>query len=227
MDLNFIRSLVIAAIPVLIAITFHEVAHGYVASRFGDNTAKSMGRLTLNPIAHIDLFGTIIIPILLFISTSGQFTFGYAKPVPINPFNLRNPKKDMIYVSAAGPAANVLIAFLSGLLLVVLTWLETIMPPAVVSKIFLPFASMLRYGIIMNVYLAAFNLIPIVPLDGGRILAGFLPREIEIQFSRLEPYGIFIVLLLIFLGATRYFVVPLANLILSMISGILSIFTPM
>ncbi len=226
MDVSFIRSLVIAALPILIAITFHEVAHGCVAYWFGDDTAKRSGRLTLNPIAHIDPLGTIVIPILLFFSTHGQFTFGYAKPVPVNPYNLRNPKRDMIYVAAAGPVTNILIAFLSGLLIILLSLLETVAPAIVVTKLFIPLSAMLKYGIIMNIYLAAFNLIPLVPLDGGRIVAGLLPRNLAEKYSRLEPYGFFIVIALIFLGLTRYFVVPMANLIYSIIMAMLSIFLP-
>jgi Zn-dependent protease len=226
MDTEFLRSLVIAAIPVLIAITFHEVAHGLVAYRFGDNTAKAMGRLTLNPLAHIDIFGTVILPVLLFFSTHGQFTFGYAKPVPINPFNLGNPKRDMIYVAAAGPIMNILIAFLAGMLMVLIAWLELLLPQTAVQKVLLPLAGMFRYGIIMNIYLAAFNLIPLVPLDGGRILAGLLPRDLEIKYSRLEPYGMIILLLLIFLGVTRYFVVPVAGAFYSIIISIVRVFLP-
>ncbi len=226
MDISFIRSLIIAALPILVAITFHEVAHGCVAYRFGDNTARGLGRLTLNPLAHIDPLGTVIIPILLFFSTHGQFTFGYAKPVPVNPFNLRNPKRDMIYVSAAGPLANILIAFLSGLLMAALMWLEAMVPGVVVQKIFVPLSAMLKYGIVMNIYLAAFNLIPIVPLDGGRIVAGLLPRELEMKYNRIEPYGLFIVIALIFLGLTRFFVIPLASLIYNIIMALLSLFIP-
>ncbi len=226
MDTEFLRSLVIAAIPVLIAITFHEVAHGLVAYRFGDNTAKAMGRLTLNPLAHIDIFGTVILPVLLFFSTHGQFTFGYAKPVPVNPFNLGNPKRDMIYVAAAGPVMNILIAFLAGMLMVLIAWLELLLPQTAVQKVLLPLSGMFRYGIIMNIYLAAFNLIPLVPLDGGRILAGLLPRDLEIKYSRLEPYGMIILLLLIFLGVTRYFVVPVAGAFYSIIISIVRAFLP-
>ncbi len=220
------RSLVIAAIPVLIAITFHEVAHGLVAYRFGDGTAKALGRLTLNPVKHIDIFGTVILPILLFFSTHGQFTFGYAKPVPVNPFNLRNPKRDMIYVSAAGPVMNILIAFISATLLVLLAWIELIVPQPVATKVLLPLAGMLNYGIIMNIYLAAFNLIPLVPLDGGRILAGILPRELEMKYSRIEPYGMIILLFLIFLGLTRYFVAPVAGVLYGIIKVFMSVFLP-
>ena len=226
MDVEFFRSLIIAAIPILIAITFHEVAHGLVAYRFGDETAHVMGRLTLNPLAHIDIFGTIILPVLLFFSTHGQFTFGYAKPVPVNPFNLRNPKRHMMYVAGAGPLMNILIAFLCGVFIVVIAWVELVMPPLITEKILLPVLGMLKYGIIMNIYLAAFNLIPLVPLDGGRILAGLLPRELELKYQRLEPYGMMILLLLIFLGVTRYFVVPLAGLIHSLIVSIVSVFLP-
>ncbi|RMG00295.1 MAG: site-2 protease family protein [Nitrospirae bacterium] len=226
MDAEFLRSLVIAAIPVLIAITFHEVAHGLVAYRFGDGTAKALGRLTLNPVKHIDIFGTVILPILLFFSTHGQFTFGYAKPVPVNPFNLRNPKRDMIYVSAAGPVMNILIAFISATLLVLLAWIELIVPQHVATKVLLPLAGMMNYGIIMNIYLAAFNLIPLVPLDGGRILAGILPRELEMKYSRIEPYGMIILLFLIFLGLTRYFVAPVAGVLYGIIKVFMSVFLP-
>lgn len=226
MNAEFFRSLVIAAIPVLIAITFHEVAHGLVAYRFGDSTAKALGRLTLNPVKHIDIFGTVILPILLFFSTHGQFTFGYAKPVPVNPFNLRNPKRDMIYVSAAGPVMNILIAFVSATLLVLLAWVELVVPQPVATKVLLPLAGMLNYGIIMNIYLASFNLIPLVPLDGGRILAGILPRDLEMKYSRLEPYGMIILLFLIFLGLTRYFVGPVAGVLYGIIKMFMSFFLP-
>jgi len=193
-----IRSLVvtisIVAIPIIIAIVLHEVAHGWVAWRLGDPTAKMLGRLTLNPLAHVDLFGTIILPLILLFSHSG-ILFGYAKPVPINFLNLRRPKQDMVWVAAAGPAMNLVLALFAG---VVFRGLMGMGSAAPVGGFFLePVLRMLITAVQINVLLAIFNLIPIPPADGGRILVGLLPEGPARLVSKIEPVGM--VLLMVFL----------------------------
>ncbi|MBI4823830.1 MAG: site-2 protease family protein [Nitrospirae bacterium] len=219
MDISgILRQLAISAPAILIAITFHEVAHGFIAYKLGDPTAKSLGRLTLNPIAHIDPFGTIVMPVLLLIFTQGQFVFGYAKPVPINPYNFKNPRRDMAISAGGGPVTNILLAIVSLLLIkFVIFPLSHILPPSVVASILKPLNMMLVSSIAINAVLAAFNLIPVPPLDGGRILVGFLPQRQAIALSRIEPYGMIIVLLIIASGASRYFISPIVNLFLSLL----------
>ena len=216
MDLeNVISRLLLAALPILVAITFHEAAHGFVANKFGDPTAKMMGRLTLNPIAHIDLFGTIIIPVMLFILSKGTFMFGSAKPVPVNFNNLGHPRRDSALVSAAGPATNVIIAFLSILVLILSFKLfpQAASQGLLNEKVITPIQSMLQYSVVFNIFIAAFNLIPIPPLDGGRIAVSLLPLRHAYQFSRLEPYGILIVILLWVTGIAQFIIRPLQLLI--------------
>lgn len=213
MDFSIVRQLLIAALPILIAITFHEVAHGFVAYKLGDPTAKMMGRLTLNPIAHIDPIGTIIVPIMLFVLSNGTFIFGAAKPVPVNFYNLKNPRRDSALVSAAGPATNVIIAFISILLFVFIYNIPHQSPTFIGQKVILPLKIMLQYSISFNIFIAAFNLLPVPPLDGGRILTSLLPAKHSYQFSKLEPYGILIVLLLWFTGIARYIIAPIQALI--------------
>ena len=189
---NLIQTVLIYALPVIFAITVHEAAHGYVARHFGDNTAQMMGRLTLNPLKHIDPIGTIAMPILLYFATSGAFLFGYAKPVPVNFGHLRNPKRDMIWVALAGPASNFIQAILWTLFLVGIT-------VAGVQERF--FVGMANAGILTNLVMWAFNLFPLPPLDGGRILAGLLPRgRAQYWLARIEPFGFFIVMGLVVLG---------------------------
>ncbi len=212
---SLISRLLLAALPILVAITFHEAAHGFVANKFGDPTAKMMGRLTLNPLAHIDLFGTIIMPIMFFILSNGAFMFGSAKPVPVNFNNLRHPRRDSALVSAAGPATNVIIAFVSILLLILSFKLfpQSAHPGLLGEKVINPVQAMIQYSIVFNIFIAAFNLIPIPPLDGGRIAVSLLPARHAYQFSKLEPYGIFIVIILWVTGIAQYIIAPLRLLI--------------
>jgi Zn-dependent protease len=209
------QRIIISAFPILIAITFHEVSHGFVANRLGDPTAKMMGRLTLNPIAHIDPIGTILMPFMLIVLTQGQFVFGYAKPVPINPMNFKNPKKDMAISAAAGPITNILLAIASILILkFIVVPLSFLLPESVTETVFTPVAMILKSSVIINVVLAAFNMIPIPPLDGGRVLTGFLTTKQAISFSRIEPFGFLIVLILIMTGIAGYFIMPLVSFFL-------------
>lgn len=179
----------VMALPILLAITLHEAAHGYVANYFGDSTAKRLGRLSLNPIKHIDPFGTIILPGVLFFI--GGFIFGYAKPVPVTTQNLRNPKRDMIWVALAGPAANIFLALVGGVLLLLL--------PIIPGVAHDWFANNLTFMIFFNFLIALFNLLPLPPLDGGRVVAGLLPGPLAYKFNQIERYGFIILLGLIFL----------------------------
>jgi Zn-dependent protease len=188
---NLIQTVLIYALPVLFAITVHEAAHGYAARYFGDNTAHMLGRITLNPLKHIDPVGTILMPLMLYFATSGAFLFGYAKPVPVQFGNLRNPKRDMIWVALAGPASNFFQAIVWAVVLVLLV-------TSGVQERF--FVEMARAGILVNLVMWAFNLFPLPPLDGGRILVGLLPWRIANQVARIEPFGFFIVLALVVMG---------------------------
>ena len=201
---QIIQTVAIYAIPVLFAITVHEAAHGYAARHFGDDTAYMLGRITLNPVKHIDPLGTIAMPLLLYFATAGNFLFGYAKPVPVNFGRLRNPKRDMIWVALAGPGSNLLQAALWLLLLYVLRSLD-------VNERF--WLDMCRAGFIVNLVMFAFNLFPLPPLDGGRIVVGLLPWKQAAAFSRIEPFGFFIVLALVVTGIVgNLWLRPLMNL---------------
>ena len=188
---NLIQTVAIYALPVLFAITVHEAAHGYAARYFGDPTAHMLGRISLNPMRHIDPVGTLLMPLLLYFATSGAFLFGYAKPVPVNFGRLRNPKRDMVWVALAGPGANLAMAIGWTVLAYVLVALGT------EERFFLEMA---QAGMLVNLVMFAFNLFPLPPLDGGRILVGLLPMRQAVAVSRVEPYGFFIVLALVVSG---------------------------
>ena len=214
---NLIQIVSVYALPVIFAITLHEAAHGYAAKYFGDRTAYMMGRVTLNPFAHIHWVGTILLPLLLYFSTSGALLFGYAKPVPVNFGNLRHPKRDMIWVALAGPGANLIQAIVWALLYVVYTDF------GVTEKFFL---AMCKAGVLSNVVMFAFNLFPLPPLDGGRIVVGLLPWRQAYQFSRIEPYGFFIVMALAITGVVNHlWLDPVMNTTFGLIELILKSLT--
>ena len=194
---EIIRNIAVYALPVLFAITLHEAAHAYAARYFGDNTAYAQGRMTLNPISHIDLFGTIIIPVALYL-TSG-FVFGYAKPVPVQFGNLRNPKRDMAWVALAGPFANFVMAVMWLIFGVALSAVNVAedFPHKVAQA-----------GIVTNLLIFAFNLFPLPPLDGGRVVTSMLPNTLAYKFAKIEPYGFFILLALLWFGVLSFWVQP-------------------
>ncbi len=212
----FIQQLSVWALPVLAAIILHEIAHGVVANRLGDSTAKDAGRLTLNPLPHIDPFGTVLLPLMLILAHS-PFLFGYARPVPVNFSQLRRPKRDMILVAAAGPLTNITLAVISA---AIFRWILHLQLPAtgawsgMLAAVLTPVALMARNSVIFNVVLAVFNLLPILPLDGGRVLAGLLPLRQAIAFSRLERYGMMIVLMLMMTNVIGRIIGPVVNVFL-------------
>jgi Zn-dependent protease len=208
-----LQYLSVAALPLLFAITLHEAAHGWVAKQFGDTTAQVLGRLTLNPIKHIDPVGTILVPGLLLLL--GGFMFGWAKPVPVNTRNLRNPKRDMAVVAVAGPMANLLMA----LLWAVIMKLGLALGEAA-SWVSVPMVYMGAIGIWLNLILMVLNLLPIPPLDGGRVLSGLLPNSLSDKLDRVEPFGIFIVLGLLVLGVLSQILLPLVSFLMEAISGV-------
>ena len=201
---QLIQTVLVNALPLLFAITVHEAAHGYAARRFGDETAYRMGRLTLNPLRHIDPVGTLLMPAMLFFATSGAFAFGYAKPVPVNFDRLRNPRRDMVLVALAGPASNFVQAILWTLFLVALLGFG-------VQERF--FVEMAKSGIRWNLVMWAFNLFPLPPLDGGRVLAGLVPPRAAALLDRIEPFGFYIVMALVLAGVvSRYWMLPLMSM---------------
>ncbi|RUA05792.1 MAG: site-2 protease family protein [Gammaproteobacteria bacterium] len=194
------QTILIVAIPVLFAITIHEVAHGWVANKCGDSTAKMLGRLSLNPIKHIDPIGTIVVPAVLYFSSG--FLFGWAKPVPINYNALNSPKRDMSWVALAGPLSNFAMAGL---------WLASIFLAKEIDSIFL--VKMASVGIYINLVLGVLNLLPLPPLDGSRVVASLLPNPLAYQYNKLEAYGLYILLALLFLGIFEKVILPIVQIL--------------
>jgi len=217
-ELNTIQKIAVMAVPLIFAIVLHEVAHGWVANKLGDHTARDMGRLTLNPIPHIDLFGTIILPVMCIVLHSP--IFGYAKPVPINPYNFKNPRKGMAISSLAGPGINIAMAVaFSFLLRVVIPALEGFSPKLAGDWFLVPVSLMLGYGVMINVVLAILNLVPIPPLDGSRVVYWLLPDKAAAAYYRLERYGMLILLALVGFGLLGYIITPVIRPILSLLLG--------
>jgi len=219
-----LKHLSIIILPLLFAMTLHESAHAWVANKKGDPTARRLGRISLNPWVHVDLFGTIIIPILLFMVSGGSAMFGWAKPVPVNIQNLRRPKQDMAWVAAAGPAMNLLLALASGLLyrLILLVGDDPHIASGWPRWFLIPILLMLNFSIQFNLLLFFFNLIPIPPLDGGRVLAGLLPVRQSHQLLRIEPYGMLLLLFFFYvdpLGVMPGILGPLIDHFAGIISG--------
>lgn len=213
---NLIQTLAIYAIPVIFAITLHEAAHGYVARLFGDPTAHLMGRITLNPIKHVDPVGTVLVPALLLFVTKGAFLFGWAKPVPVDFGRLRHPKRDMLWVAAAGPGSNLLMALGWAMMLKFAVG----MPENAYS---LPLAEMARAGINVNAVLMLLNLLPLPPLDGGRIAVSLLPHALAWRFARIERFGFVILLALMFMGGLNLILTPLLRSFLFFIKTLFSL----
>jgi Zn-dependent protease len=216
-DNSDFNHLVLKIAALLFAVTIHEVAHGFVAYRLGDNTAKLAGRLTLNPIKHLDLFGSCILPLILALSGS-SFLFGYAKPVPVNFNKIGYFKKDIIYVASAGVAANICLAVFAGILFQIMSSTKPVWYNLFFGSLLLDLYYLLAYSVMINSVLAIFNLIPIPPLDGSRILSALLPSETEIYFAKIEKFGMLIILLLLMTDAFNrfisFFLIPLINLLL-------------
>ena len=205
-----VQTIITAALPVVLAITLHEAAHGYVARHFGDPTAWQMGRVTLNPLKHIDPLGTIVMPLLVLLLSGGKFVFGYAKPVPVDFGRLKNPKRDMLWVAAAGPAVNFLMALVWAML-----WKLAVMMPE--GGYAFALFKMSQYGVVTNVVLMVLNLLPLPPLDGGRIAVSLLPMRQALAFSQLERWGFPILLVLMFTGVLGKILNPLVDVVIGII----------
>ena len=206
---SLIQTVATFALPVLFAITLHEAAHGYAARHFGDSTAARMGRLSINPLRHIDPIGTVLMPLLLYFLTSGAFVFGYAKPVPVDSGNLRRPKQDMLWVAFAGPASNLAMALLWALFALITV-------PFDLDQTLMEFTQgMARAGVLVNLVMAALNLFPLPPLDGGRMLVALLPYAQARLVAKIEPYGFFVVLALAYTNTLNYWMLPLLSVMQS------------
>ncbi|MEW6040748.1 MAG: site-2 protease family protein [Elusimicrobiota bacterium] len=203
--MNTLYELIVYIPLILFSITIHEVAHGWMADKLGDDTARFMGRLTLNPVAHIDLIGTIILPAIAIIT--GAPVFGWAKPVPVDPYRLNNPKRDMVFVGLAGPASNFLLAVIVSLLLIILKK----------TGVFLNEFFILQNLLVLNVILGVFNLIPVPPLDGSQILSGVLPPRLAYEYQKIAPYGVFIIMFLLLSGSLSLILWPIVALILNLL----------
>jgi Zn-dependent protease len=201
MEFNIVQKIAIYALPIIFAITVHEAAHGYAAKYFGDFTADKLGRISLNPLKHIDPFGTILLPALTVML--GGILFGWAKPVPVNFANLRNPKKDMLWVAAAGPASNFVMAIF---------WAFVIKFSSSAGAYALPLDVMGKAGVSINVVLMVLNLLPLPPLDGGRIAVSLLPNHLARPFSQIERYGFFILIALLFTGVLNKILDPFISI---------------
>jgi len=215
---TILQQISIMALPLLLGVILHEVAHGWVANKLGDPTARLSGRLTLNPLAHIDPIGSVLIPALLIISQA-PFLFGYAKPVPVNFRNLRNPKQDMIWVALSGAVTNLLLALAFSLILRFLVVAGPLWDVPYLILVLNPLALMLRYGVVINVALAVFNLIPIPPLDGGRVMVGLLPLRAAYSYSRLEPFGFLILIGLLMTHILDWLVSPVVYFFIRLFLG--------
>ena len=214
MDVNqLVQTIAIFALPVILAITLHEAAHGYVARHFGDMTAYAQGRVSLNPVRHIDIVGTIVVPLLILLVSRGVFLFGWAKPVPVNYSALRSPKQHMAWVAAAGPAANLAMS----LAWAVLLKLALLLP---LNFFTVPMAAMARAGILINLVFMFLNLLPILPLDGGRIVASLLPGRASWQYAKLEPWGLPLLLLMLVTHVLDFVLGPLVNVGVSLIHAV-------
>ncbi len=215
-ELSLIQKIIVCVPPILLAVTLHEVAHGWMARVYGDHTAEMMGRLSLNPIKHIDPMGTILVPTLMAITTG--FIFGWAKPVPVAFNRLRNPKKDMAKVALAGPGANLVMM----VLWVVLLKIALVMPGSV-QWVSIPLAYMSAVGVYINCILMVLNLLPLPPLDGSRVLTSWLPAPLDMKFSKIEPYGLLILLALLFLGILGKILMPAIDLVMGLFSSFVGI----
>jgi Zn-dependent protease len=209
-DLTLVQQISAWLLPVLLAITVHEVAHGWVARLFGDHTAEMLGRLSLNPLRHVDPVGTILVPGLMLLMPGG-FVFGWARPVPVDWRNLRRPKQDMVWVAAAGPATNLVM----GLGWALVARIALGLPAD--SSMALPLLLMGVAGMLINTILAVLNMLPLPPLDGGRVLTGLLPTRYAIPFSRIEPYGFWILIFLLMTGSLGWLMRPMMNLVLGIL----------
>ena len=209
---SLVQKILLYGIPMLFAITVHEVAHGWVANKLGDPTARMLGRLTLNPIKHIDPIGTLLIPGVL-LAIGAPFLFGWAKPVPITPQNFKKPRTGMAWVAAAGPGSNALMA----LIWLAVAWITVLVSSSV--PYLRPLYFMGEIGVMVNVVLGVLTLFPLPPLDGSRVLAGLLPREGARLLYRIEPYGLFIVAILLATGVLSRLLFPIMNVILNLLLG--------